>query len=61
MLEYRATQNRLAGQPVATARRPRIGAQIGGDLVEQLRVLVQPDRRPFQAVRERMVNGGRIE
>ena len=26
-------QNRLAGQPVATARRPRIGAQIGGDLV----------------------------
>ena len=33
---------------IGATRRPRLGAEIGSHLVEQLRVCVQPRRRPFQ-------------
>ena len=48
MLEHCTTQNRLAGQAVSPPRCPRLGAKIGSHLVEQLRVCVEPRRRPFQ-------------
>ena len=61
MLEHRAAQNRLAGQAATAARRARPGAEIGGDVVEQFRVRVQPRRDRLQGVGGGMVNGRGVE